>query len=144
MHSKEFIAHIQDDAVVRAIQVAEQNSTAELRVMVTGRKVTDPLREAWSAFARHGMDRTRERNAILIFLAPETRQFALIRDEGFNSHDTPERWQHLAATLEQGFRSGDYTSPLVAVITELGKWMANCFPRQADDVNELPDGILRE
>lgn len=144
MHSKEFIAHIQDDAVVRAIQIAEKNSTAELRVMVSGKKVTDPLREAWNAFSRHGMDQTQLRNAILIFLAPESRQFALIRDEGFNPHDTPERWTEFASILEEGFKSGNYTSSLVTVITGLGKWMATCFPRQADDTNELADGIIRE
>jgi uncharacterized membrane protein len=146
MKTQTFSSEIRDDAIVRAIQDLELKTSGELRVLITGQAIDDPLQAAWQAFARLGMDRTALRNSVLIFVAPEAQKFALIHDQGYAEQSHPAFWQTLAEDLSQGFKSGDYTGTLARVIAQAGTHMAQIFPRHPGDgdANELPDTPIRE
>lgn len=144
MKPKHLLTHIQDTAITCAIQDLEKKTSGELRVLVTGKPVTDAYQAAREAFVQLHMDRTTQRNAVLIFLAPEAQKFALIHDEGYTGKTTPTFWQDLATQLHHGFQSGDYTTTLVQIIAQAAEHMAQYFPHHPGDHNELPDGLIRE
>lgn len=144
MKTKELLFQIHDDEIAQAIQALERQTSGELRVLVTGQPVEDALTAAWQAFARLGMDRTTRRNAVLLFVAPESQKFALIHDEGYADKTDPTFWQTLADQIHDGFQSGNYTGTLVQVISQCAAHMAQFFPHQPGDINELPDSLVRE
>lgn len=144
MKTEEFISAIRDDAVIEAIRVVETQTSGEVRVFVSSRSIKDPIHEAWEAFHRLKMDRTVQRNGVLVYVAPTARKFVIIGDEGIQKHVRDEFWQKLASDLGDGFKGGDYTGALVRVIQEAGQALAHHFPGRHDDVNELPNVIGRE
>ena len=144
MKTQELLFKIHDDEIATAIQSLERKTSGELRVVVTGQPVTDALTAAWQAFARLGMDRTARRNSVLLFVAPEAQKFALIHDEGYTGKTDPAFWQALADQIHQGFQSGDYTGTLVQIIAQCADHIAQFFPHQPGDTNELPDTLVRE
>lgn len=144
MKARTLLFQLNDDAITRAIQDLELKTSGELRVLVSTRPVQDPLQSARQAFARLGMHRTSRRNAVLVFLAPESQKFALIYDQGYQGRTTPEFWQSLATRLHQGFQAGAYTDALVQVIAQVAAHMAALFPRLPGDANELPDTPVHE
>lgn len=144
MKTKELLFQIHDDEIAQAIQALERQTSGELRVLVTGQPVEDALTSAWQAFARLGMDLTTRRNAVLLFVAPESQKFALIHDEGYADKTDPAFWQTLADQIHDGFQSGNYTGTLVQVIFQCAAHMAQFFPHQPGDINELPDSLVRE
>jgi uncharacterized membrane protein len=144
MNANQFIATIVDEQVTRAIQSAEARTSGELRVFVTDKLVEDPLAEAWKTFARLNMQDTVQRNAVLIFVCPQARKFAIVADEGIHHFCQEAYWSQLAQQLSEGFKMGDYTGSLVRVIEDIGRALAAHFPRLGDDVNELPDEVLRD
>ncbi len=143
MNADEMISHLRDDAVLAAIRAAESRSSGEVRVFVTNRCIDDPVAEAWRAFAKLQMHRTRQRNAALVFIAPNARKFAIVGDEGIHRHCKEGFWNHLADELAAGFRKSEYTDAIVCVIEEIGEVLARHFPHTDDDRNELPDDIVR-
>jgi uncharacterized membrane protein len=144
MKTEKLLFEIHDADIAQAIQALEQKTSGELRVYVTSQSVTDTLTAAWKAFARLGMNRTSLRNAALIFVAPEAQKFALIHDQGYANKTTPDFWQTLATQLHTGFKSGAYTATLVQVIAQCADHMAQHFPHQPGDTNELPNTLFRE
>ncbi|MDI1314255.1 TPM domain-containing protein [Prosthecobacter sp.] len=130
--------------MIRAIQSAEARTSGELRVFVTDKIVEDPMAEAWKTFAGLNMQGTAQRNAVLIFVAPKARKFAIVADEGMHHLCNEAFWNQLAQQLSEGFKAGDYTGALVRVIEAIGRALLAHFPRLENDANELPDEVLRD
>jgi uncharacterized membrane protein len=88
-----------------------------------------------------GMTHTRERNAILIFVAPLSHKFAVIGDVGVHKRCGDEFWQKLAEEMRGHFLRSEFTTGLVQGIGKAGDLLAEFFPRRPDDQNELPDEV---
>jgi uncharacterized membrane protein len=127
--------------VVAAIGAAEQKTSGEIRVVLSRRKITEPVVEAQRQFERLGMTKTAARNGVLILLAPRSRTFAVIGDQGVHEKCGAAFWTELAAAMTEHFKRGDFTAGLIHGIDRAGALLAAHFPRQADDRNELPDEI---
>ena len=141
MKTGDFQAAVNHEKVVAAIAAAELRTSGEIRVVVSRQACDDPVARAREAFQRHGMAATRERNAVLIYIAPKSQCFAIVGDEGVHQRCGDSFWQQVAQETGQHFRQGDYTGGLVLAVQRVGDLLAEHFPRRADDVNELPDTL---
>jgi uncharacterized membrane protein len=127
--------------VTAAIAAAELRTSGEIRVLVAREKAPDPVAAAKHHFERLGMTNTAARNGVLIFLAPASHTFAVVGDTGIHEKCGDAFWRSLAATMEARFKRGEFTAGLVEGIEHAGKLLAENFPRQGDDRNELPNKI---
>ena len=127
--------------VVAAIGAAERTTSGEIRVVLSRRKLSDPVVEAQRQFERLGMTQTAARNGVLILLAPRSRTFAVIGDQGVHEKCGDPFWTELAAAMTEHFKRGDFTAGLVHGIERAGALLAEHFPHRSDDRNELPDDI---
>ena len=144
MKPREFLSHVERERVIRAIQSAEAGTSGEIRVYIEREtpERDDPLEEARFHFAEIGMTNTRERNGVLIYIAPVPQKFAVVGDEGITRVVGNDYWLELVTAMRDEFHAGHFTDALVAAIGKMGAVLAQYFPRQADDVNELPDQLL--
>jgi len=127
--------------VKEAIQRAEHRTSGEIRVVVSRRKIAEPVAEAQRQFERLGMTATSLRNGVLILIAPRSRTFAVIGDTGVHDKCGDPFWRELAAAMTEHFKRGEFTAGLVLGIARAGALLAEHFPRRPDDKNELPDRI---
>jgi uncharacterized membrane protein len=141
MQPKTFLSQLDDQRILAAIEKAERGSSGEIRVYVSEKQVDDVLSEAKVHFLRLGMEKTRARNAVLIYIAPRSRNFAIIGDVGVHEKCGDNLWREIAAQVEGGLRQERYTDALIVAIEQVGAVLAAHFPRQPDDRNELPDDI---
>jgi uncharacterized membrane protein len=139
-----FLYRINDKRVLQAIAQAESRTSGEIRVFVSHKKVTDPLAEAQEQFSRLGMTETRHRNAVLIYIAPRTRNFALWGDEAVHEKCGDIFWSEVAQSMSAAFHKGQLTEALVEGIRRSGELLAENFPPADEPRNELPDRIERE
>ena len=144
MTHDEFNALLDEPAIVTAIREAELRSTGEVRVLITHRAVPKPLVEARRRFESMGMEKTAQRNGVLIFIAPKTRTFAIVGDTGIHAQGGDGLWTAVAGEMGASFRAGEWTEGLVRAIGRVGDVLARHFPRSGEDLNELPDAILRD
>src|SRR6266496_4344602 len=143
MKPKEFINRLDEARIIAAIAEAERKSSGEIRVYVSHRRRTDPLAFAQKRFLKIGMTNTRHRNAVLIYLVPRTRQFAIVGDAGVNQKCGDAFWQEVSAGMTGLLKQGRFTEAVLDAIQKAGDVLTRHFPRDSDDQNELPDGIVR-
>ena len=89
------------------------------------------------------MEKTVDRNAVLVYLAMKDRQFAVFADEGIYKALGKDYWTQEAEGLLQAFTSEKYGPGLVKVINDVGEALHFHFPYEKEvDKNELPDDIV--
>jgi putative membrane protein len=98
---------------------------------------------AFQLFAERGLYATRGRTALLIFVSELERRVVLLGDHGIHTELGQRGWDEQVKLLLGHIRSGDAKRGLLAVLEELAPHLAAVAPRVADDVNELPDAVLR-
>lgn len=136
-----FLTDDERAAVEAAVAEAEASTSGEIRVVLDRRAFGDPLEEARKAFARLGMQATRDRNAVLVFLALRSRRFAIFGDEGVHRAMGQEGWDHLRDGMTERFQQDDFKGGLVYAVREVGRVLREHFPWREGDINELPDGV---
>lgn len=145
MRAHEFVERLDHDLIVEAIQRAEAKTSGEIRIYVhRGELKDDALPYAQQKFAKLGMQKTKDRNGVLIFVAPRVQKFAVIGDEGVHAKCGEAFWQKLVEAMRGHFKTENFTVALVLGVNETANLLAAHFPRLPDDRNELPDGIVVE
>ncbi len=127
--------------IVEAIRVFECRTSGEIRVHVEHRLRRPPVDEALRVFYALGMQHTAQRNGVLILLAPAQRSFAIYGDEGIDAVTDAYFWDAAAASMKPHFATGGFVEGLIAGITIAGEALADHFPWQEGDSNELPNEI---
>jgi uncharacterized membrane protein len=143
MRTKEFLSKLEHDRIVQVIRDAESKTSGEIRVFVQrGKLSADPLAIAQKKFQRLGMYKTRERNAVLIFVAPRAHKFAVVGDKAIHEKCGEQFWQHIVSAMRTHFKNEKFSRAIVEGIEEIGKLLATHFPRTSASMNELPDQII--
>jgi uncharacterized membrane protein len=141
MKTKEFLNRLQHDEIVDAIRKAEKTTSGEIRVFISRHEPEDPVKAAQAEFTRLKMDKTPEKNGVLIYVAPRAHKFAVIGDAGVHERCGDEFWTRVAAEMTGHFKQGGFTEGILHGIKKAGELLAQHFPRKAGDRNKLPDEI---
>lgn len=144
MKPQQFLSQVDDSAIVAAIRRAEAMTTGEIRVFISNRHVADPVATARWHFTRLKMDQTKERNGVLMLIAPASQNFAIIGDSGIHSRCGEGFWAEIVADLGRSIGQAALTDGIVKAIEQAGRQLAVHFPHQPGDMNELPDDIQRD
>lgn len=131
----------QQDKIIHAIQQAEAQTSGEIRLAVEPHCKGEPLDRAVVYFGRLGMDKTALRNGVLIYLATEDHQFAILGDRGIHARVPADFWEQTKERMVEHFKTGELVQGLIEGIVHAGEQLQRFFPREADDVNELPNDI---
>ena len=90
------------------------------------------------------MEKTRHRNAVLIYLAPRSRKFAIIGDEAIHAKCGELFWQEVAALMSPLLGQERYTEAVEGAIQKIGAVLARHFPRDRDNPDELSNALIQE
>ena len=140
----EFVEKLNDKEIAEAIRQAELKTSGEIRVFITRHPVETPVSVAQTHFLELGMDKTRDRNGVLIFVAPATHKFAVIGDEAVHKKCGDAFWAALSEEMSSYFKEGHFNRGLLHAVSKAGSLLAEHFPRRKDDINELPDKVERD
>jgi uncharacterized membrane protein len=127
--------------IVAAIRQAERATSGEIRVHVEVGARQPALEVAKRTFRELGMDQTADRNGVLILLAVDRREFAILGDEGINKVVPKDFWSEERDLMQRHFKAGEFATGIELAIQQIGARLKQYFPYQTDDVNELPDEI---
>ena len=130
MHPKHFSKHVRHDEIIAAIRAAEQKTSGEIRVSISPKHIDDPVAAARIEFMRLGMNASRERNGVLIFVAPRSHKFAVIGDEAVHAKCGDAFWRKLADAMTGYFRKSEFTPGIIHGVQTAGDLLAEHFPRR--------------
>lgn len=144
MKAKDFLTREECRRIEAAIGAAEHCTSGEIRIHIERKCASDPRERALRSFHFLGMTGTAARNGVLIYVACESRKFAVLGDKGINEAVPSGFWKDVCAVLGDAFAAGRQAEGLERAVTLVGEKLKAFFPYQADDVNELPDEISFE
>ena len=131
----------EEKKLLAAIRKADKLTSGEIRVHIQKSCGENPIEDAIEKFDAMGLWKTRERNGVLFFVATEDHQFAIIGDKGIQEKAGDKLWDEIKVKMQAKFRQGELANGLIQGVELAGKALSDFFPRQKDDINELPDDI---
>ena len=131
------------DRIADAVRRAELRTSGEIRVHVVTRllPLENARRRAVRDFHRLGMDRTRDRTGVLLFLAVKSRRFEIVADRGIDARVGGGAWREIAAGITARIQQDGIASGLCHGVGRIGRFLAEHFPIADDDTNELPNRV---
>lgn len=138
---KAFFTNEEKQKIVDAICQAEKNTSGEIRVHIDKTCNEDVLDRAAWWFKQLKMEKTKQRNGVLIYIATESKKFAIIGDAGINAAVPANFWESTKNVMLDYFKQSRFADGIVYAVLEAGMRLKDAFPYQADDVNELDDDI---
>lgn len=143
---QDFLSQEEQREVIQAIQKAEKNTSGEIRVHIeaqslSANKKIDAFDRAKEVFELLEMEKTAERNGVLIYVAVQDRTLVIMGDEGINDVVESNFWESTKDIIINHFKRGEMKTGLVNGILKAGEKLKKFFPYQMDDKNELPDEI---
>lgn len=129
------------EEIVQAISEAEDLTSGEIRVHLEPKCRGDVLQKARRLFSRLKMHRTKERNGVLIYVALDSRKFALVGDSGIHARVGDEFWSRTRDIMASYFMKGLIKEGIIAGVGNAGERLKLYFPVKSRDANELPDTI---
>lgn len=139
--AKSFFSPEQQEDILRAVQMAELDTSGEIRVHIENQCPGDVLDRAAYLFKKLGMTNTEQHNGVLFYLSIDHRKFAILGDSGINAVVPENFWDDVKMIMLNQFREGRFTEGLTEAISKAGAQLKQHFPHKTNDVNELPDDI---
>jgi uncharacterized membrane protein len=130
--------------MVEAIRLAELNTSGEVRVYIESKNVyVDSMDRAAEVFYDLKMDKTKDRNAVLLYLAMVHKQLAIFADEGIYNKVGETFWSNAVNDMIKQFEGENVCDGIVDCIHKIGVSLKEKFPYNSTiDKNELPDDIV--
>jgi uncharacterized membrane protein len=124
-----------------AVREAEKHTSGEIRVHLDIAIMDDVLDHAAWVFKHLGMDRTKERNGVLLYVSVPGRKVAVIGDEAIHAKLGDSYWQEVLETVLGHFRQDQFCNGLCAGVQLIGEKLRAHFPYTHGDRNELSDDV---
>jgi uncharacterized membrane protein len=141
LFKKKLFSPAEEERLIKAIKLAEQKTSGEIRVHIESKHALKPIKRAQDVFKILNMHQTKERNGILFYLAIHSKQFAVWGDEGIHQKVSQAFWDDISEACISNFKKDLFIEGLEASITLCGDKLKLHFPLQTDDANELSDEI---
>ncbi len=133
--------------IAAVISEAEKETIGEIRISIhkarsfRDRKLT-VYELAVKNFYEIGMEQTKDKTGVLIFLLISDKKFQIIGDEGINKKVSKEFWDVLAMKMAEYFRSNKFVEGICQTVNEVGVVLKKEFPIKSDDTNELSNEVV--
>lgn len=128
--------------ILAEIKEAEKNTSGEIRLFIEDDCGENVLDRAAFIFKELEMHKTKERNGVLFYLATDSRQFAILGDQGIHSKVEKDFWHAIKHEMQNYFTEGDFLKGLTNGIKMSGDALKKHFPYHKNDKNELSDDIV--
>lgn len=109
------------ERIRRAIDAAEHGTTGRIGVRIVHGKTEDALADARNHFVRAHLHEHKYRNAVVFFVAPRARRFAVVGDEAIHEQVGEGFWMTLVDEMAPHFARGDLAQGLLLGIARVGE-----------------------
>lgn len=131
----------EESRLLSAIERAEKQTSGEIKVHIDKVCKENVIDFCKNKFHELKMHETQNRNGILLYLAIDTKVFAVWGDEGIHQKVQTNFWDNITNTAISEFKLGSIINGLEKAIELCGSQLQEHFPYAKDDKNELSNEI---
>lgn len=133
-------------AIEAAIGESERSHFGEIRFAVEGALDVHSLLKRKSAreraievFSELRVWDTERNNGVLIYLLLADRRVEVVADRGVHQKVGDQGWADICRAMERAFRQGRFEEGVVLGVREVARHLAEHYPAQGENANELAD-----
>ena len=130
--------------ILNMIEEAEKLTTGEIRVHIKSKCKENVFEEAKKIFHKLKMYKTKERNAVLIFIALNSRKFAILGDKGIHEKVKNEFWNETRDIMHEYFTKNQIKEGIILAVKNVGEKLTRYFPEEKDNKNELSNEVTED
>lgn len=101
-----------------------------------------PRERALEVFSLSRTWDTEENCGVLVYLLFADRDVEIVADRGIHARVADGTWQAICSSMEDAFSAGRFAEGVESGMAEIGRLLAQHFPRATPGGNELPDSPL--
>lgn len=141
---------LNDDELLRIsnkIKQSEKHTAGEICVSIkdhtknsTSKKSIKEIAEL--EFFRLGIQNTRDKTGILIFILLNERKFYILADSGINEKVQQSTWDSIKEEMQNYFLHGNFCKGIIHGVDEVGNILSHHFPIKPDDTNEISNRVI--
>lgn len=138
---KNYFSPEEQQQIIEKIRTAELLTSGEIKLHLEEKCGKDVLHRAALIFKKLKLHQTEHKNGVLIYLALKDKKFAILGDAGINKVVPGNFWEEIKTNMQKNFSNGNFITGITSAIEAAGKQLADYFPVQSDDTNELSNEI---
>lgn len=147
LFEKNILTKEEMDQISSKISEVEKETIGEIRVSIhksrSFKNRNLPVYElAVQNFFELGMEKTKDKTGVLIYLLLSDKKFQIIGDEGINKKVSKEFWDVLAFKVAEYFGNNKFVEGISFAVDEVGKVLKKEFPMKPGDTNELSNEVI--
>ncbi len=140
---EDFLTANEEQEIVKAIVEAEKNTSGEIRVHIEPHSHTNHFKRAQEVFHYLKMDKTKEGNGVIIYIAVNDRKFVIYGDKGIDRVVPENFWDNTKNILENHFKKGNFKQGIIEAVLMAGKELQIHFPWHPNNTNELSNEVSK-
>lgn len=128
--------------IAAAIREAEENTIGEIRVFLEKKCDKDVLDRSLEVFEKLKMTETKLQTGVLIYIAHQDKQFAIIGDKGIHEKVPSTFWDDVKEQMQNHFAAGNFITGITEAIFLSGNHLTKHFPIDGSNPNELSNEVV--
>ncbi|MDE3056458.1 MAG: TPM domain-containing protein [Bacteroidota bacterium] len=133
--------------VAHTIAEVEAKTSGEIRVSIRRRRGWRERKLSIAGLALRefhhlGMNKTKDKTGVLLFICVADRAFHIVGDEGIHKKVPDTFWESLADTMGGHFKDGKFCHGICSMIKEIGAVLEKEFPSHGKNPDELPNDVV--
>jgi len=124
------------------IGAMENLTSAEFKIVICDRAWIGSKRKAARLFKKYGLDRTTERNAVLLLVLTKDRELVLFGDKGIYQKSTTQHWPAVRNAIIEEFKKDEYYVGLSIGIEMIAENLIQHFPGDNETDREISNEII--
>jgi uncharacterized membrane protein len=139
----QFLSKKEISNILECIRENESHTSGEIRICIESRcSEVEASIKAKEIFHQLKMYNTKNRNAVLIYIAFKDKVFALHGDRAIFEQVESSFWENQRTQLATYFSKKETLEGMIHCINNLGNELKTHFPSEGEQKNELPDEII--
>lgn len=141
---KNFLTADESLSVETAIAKAEENTSAEIKLVIARHCWTNIKTKAEAVFKKNDLGKTQQRNCVLILLVVANREFLVYGDKAIHQKVGQDFWDDVRNTMSDKFKQDAFGQGLADGVRHIGEKLTQYFPPTQNDTNEISNEVTYE
>ena len=139
---KKFLSEAESAKINSIIKKAESMTSGEIKLVIARHCWSKIESKAAKIFRELGLDKTKERNCVLILFIVTNREFLIHGDHGIHERVGQGFWNDIRDKMVAAFRQDEFGEGISQGVFLIGEKLSRYFPYQRDDIDEISDEII--
>ncbi len=139
---KKFLSEAESAKINSAIKDAESKTSGEIKLVMARHCWGNMKAKAAKIFKQLGLDKTKERNCVLILFIVTNREFLIHGDQGIHEKVGQRFWEDIRDKMAAAFKQDEFGEGISGGVCLIGERLSEHFPYHRDDIDEISNEII--